>query len=296
MNTPPIATGGRAVNPAVDVLAAIPRWVCWKYARRKGKMTKPPFQVGGKDNASSTDPKTWSTFDACWSSAFVDGAAHGIGIVLDGSDDLMAADLDDCLVVPEDGTLTVEAAEIVQRLNSYTEISPSGRGLRVFFRGTMPDNGRKVAHLELYRAERFLTVTGAHFPGTPETINCVAPEVLAELLASNYTKPNGGAGRTAEHLDSIPEPTEELRERFKAALRADAQLRAIWKGEAPRRKRPNPLRMGSQACGCATPARRLHPRGLRRDRFPVAAREGRRRRPAALVPNMGQGGTVRGRQ
>jgi putative DNA primase/helicase len=250
MNTPPIATGGR-VNPAVAELAGIPRWVVWKLEHVKGrpKPTKVPYLPAARKKASSTDSRTWNDFDTCWRSAFVDGAAPGIGVVVDGSDDLMAADLDDCIVVPETLTITAEASEIVQLLNSYTEVSPSGSGLRVFFYsprdavdwghdGKAPKGGRAITYkgekLELYRFGRFLTVTGSHLPGTPETINDVAPEIIARLLDPPGRKPNGGANTgAAEHLDGIPEPSEELRARFKAALRADADLREVWRGEAP---------------------------------------------------------------
>jgi AAA domain len=232
MSAPPIATGGRAVNSAVAELAAIPRWVCWKAEQRNGKLAKVPYIAGGRRRASSTDPRTWNDFDTCWRSAFVDCAATGIGVVVDGSDDLMAADLDDCLVMPETNTLTVEAGTAIRRLNSYTEISPSGRGLRVFFRGTMADDGRKVAHLEIYRTKRYLTVTGAHFPGTPETINQVAPEIIAELLGP-ATKPNGED--RGEDLGDVGEVSDELRDRLEAAMAEDSALRAAWDGAPPDR-------------------------------------------------------------
>src|ERR687891_1189296 len=195
MMIPPIATGGRSIYPAISELADIPRWVCWKPEQRNGKLTKVPYCVGGWRMAKSTDPSTWDTFDACWASAFRDGAAAGIGIVVEGSDDLMAADLDHCVF--ESGEVAPWAKIVVRKLDSYTERSPSGTGLRIFFRsphdavdwGTEdgePKQGRKVkfrgGHLELYCGKRFLTVPGAHLEMTPTTINTVAPEVVAELL------------------------------------------------------------------------------------------------------------------
>ena len=113
--------------------------MCWKLEQRNGKATKPPYQVGGRLHAKSTDPRTWSTFDACFRSAFVDGAATGIGIVLDGSDDLLAADLDHC--IHESGAVMPWAGVVVRMLASYTERSPSGTSLRVFFRGAMWTRG-----------------------------------------------------------------------------------------------------------------------------------------------------------
>ena len=60
MRPPPIETGGRAVNPAVAELAGFDRWVVWKIVRRRTKdgqikETKPPYCIGGRRKAKSTD-------------------------------------------------------------------------------------------------------------------------------------------------------------------------------------------------------------------------------------------------
>ena len=233
MTAPPIASGGREINPAVAELAAIPRWVNWRLERSpSGKLTKVPYVIGCRRKASCTNPRTWDSFDACWRSAFIDGAAAGIGIVLDGSDDLMAADLDDCIF--QSGIVKPAARIVVRKLDSYTERSPSGRGLRVFFRGTMPDKGRKVryqdGHLELYRTERYLTVTGSHLEETPETINYVAPEVIAELLGRSQSTSGVKNGP-----DPIPagEVSDDLRDRLNEAMAHSSAVWEAWNGQAP---------------------------------------------------------------
>jgi hypothetical protein len=247
MTAPPIATAGRAANPAVAELAAINRWVVWKLEHVKGrpKPTKVPYLPAARRKASSTNPRTWNDFDTCWRSAFVDGAAHGIGVVVDGSDDLMAADLDDC--IHESDVVKPWARVAVRKLNSYAERSPSGRGLRVFFRsprdgvdwGTKengnPKGGRTIAfqggHLELYRFERFLTVTGDHLEETPETINHVGSEIIAELLGP-AAKPNGEA-TDQDDLGDVGEISDEVRGRLEQAMEDDPKLWAAWNGEAP---------------------------------------------------------------
>src|SRR6516162_7626610 len=48
--------------PALEPLTALPYWVLWRWEKRKGKWTKPPYQPNGQ-KAKSDDPATWSTYD-----------------------------------------------------------------------------------------------------------------------------------------------------------------------------------------------------------------------------------------
>ena len=56
------------------------------------------------------------------------------------------------------------------RLNSYTEISPSGAGIHVIVEAVLPPTGRKKGPLEMYDSGRYFTVTGKRLAGTPQTI------------------------------------------------------------------------------------------------------------------------------
>jgi len=62
-----------------------------------------------------------------------------------------------------------QAAEIVQSLNSYTKLSPSGTGLHILSYGQLPRKGIHTA-IEMYGQDRFTTITTNHLPGTPPTI------------------------------------------------------------------------------------------------------------------------------
>ena len=77
-------------------------------------------------------------------------------------------DLDHCI---SDGTFTEEATEIINRVSSYSEISPSGKGVRIFLYGKLPEKGRRKETFECYDEGRHLTVTGNHIPDTPKVIN-----------------------------------------------------------------------------------------------------------------------------
>lgn len=149
----------------VDDLKAQRRWVLWQYETVSGRETKVPYQANGR-HASSTEPRTWSA----WADLQPYVAQYsGVGIML--GDPLGGADLDHCI---EDGVIKPWAQEIIGRLRSYAEISPSGTGIRILVVGSHgQDRGRKVKRqeteeaAEVYDDRRFLTFTANHVAGSP---------------------------------------------------------------------------------------------------------------------------------
>lgn len=61
---------------------------------------------------------------------------------------------------PDTGAIEPWAQEIIDRFSSYTEASPSGTGVHIIARGTLPDGGRKKGDLEIYGEGRYFTATG----------------------------------------------------------------------------------------------------------------------------------------
>jgi primase-polymerase (primpol)-like protein len=108
-------------------LKALDQWVCWRYERGT-KMLK---VAGTLRNAKSTSPETWSSFSECVAAHETRyGRYAGIGFVFAEDDPYVGVDLDD-VRDPETGVLTLRAAEIVSRLHSYAEVSPSGTGIKL---------------------------------------------------------------------------------------------------------------------------------------------------------------------
>jgi putative DNA primase/helicase len=141
-----------------EELRALRQWVLWRYIRG----TKPPFQTNGM-LAGSTDPHAWSTFAAVVT-AYKRGGFDGIGFVLSAHDPYVAFDFDHCL--DSDGNITDDrVTDYVTRLNSYTEVTPSGTGLRVIVRAALPPGGRKRGNLEVYDQARYITLTGHLYGG-----------------------------------------------------------------------------------------------------------------------------------
>jgi hypothetical protein len=118
-------------------------------------------------NAASDDPRTWADFSTTIEAAL--RLTLGIGFMTAEDTGLTFGDLDHC-INPDTGALTPEAADIVALVNTYTEISPGGGGLRFILEGKKPGDRCKSGWVELYSHTRFMTLTGTHLPGTPTTI------------------------------------------------------------------------------------------------------------------------------
>ena len=71
---------------------------------------------------------------------------------------------------PQTGVIAPWAQQIIAWLKSYTEVSPSGTGIKIFVHATLPGRGVHKHCLEMYDRGRFFTVTGWHVPGAPCTL------------------------------------------------------------------------------------------------------------------------------
>jgi len=139
-------------------LKALPNWVLWKPEERAGAPTKIPYCTSGA-KAKANDPSTWSSFDECYSTYKHGNEYGGIGFAISKGVGIVGFDLDESRN-PETGAISDEAARIVSLLRSYTEVSPSGRGLHIFIYGALPGGRRRKGLVEMYDSSRFLTVTG----------------------------------------------------------------------------------------------------------------------------------------
>jgi len=141
------------------------QWVCWREEERDGKPTKIPVTPGAGGFASSTESDTWSDFETALEYTGTEHA-DGIGFVFTDDDPVVGVDLDDCRD-PETGDVDDAARDIIERFDSYTEVSPSGTGYHVLLRGELPDGRNRRGSVELYDTARFFTVTGDHVDETP---------------------------------------------------------------------------------------------------------------------------------
>jgi len=158
-------------------LKLLPNWVGWKLTLNKDKkLAKLPYS-SPSTLADSTNPQSWRQFtDVCKVPPLKD---KGVGFVFDGNG-IVGIDLDHCLV---DGVVADKFAHIVDTLHTYTEVSPSGTGLHLFIKCTDKpyETGRKKGDFEIYSEDRYFTITGDQFNGSPNEIVEFPVELIREL-------------------------------------------------------------------------------------------------------------------
>jgi RecA/RadA recombinase len=196
---PPI---GRIFNPGniPTDLKALRRWAPWKaiWNEERGKWDKVPYRPEGY-GLSSMQPDRWVSFEEAVR-AFDTGAGKysGVGLVLTGMTDVVGIDLDRCIT---DGQIAPWAQEIIDSVDSYTELSPSGSGLRILARGSIPEDVQdNTVGIEVYNGHkgRFLTVTGDVLRDLP--VGTPHPDILTGLY-TQYRK-----ARTSAKVISLVMP------------------------------------------------------------------------------------------
>ncbi|WP_242300266.1 phage/plasmid primase, P4 family [Bacillus cereus group sp. BfR-BA-01448] len=210
-------------------LKALPQWILWKFETRNGKQTKVPCQVTG-EMAQANNRRTWSTF-ATAVKFYLEGDYDGIGFVFSRQDNYIGIDIDKCVV---DGKTNAFATEIIDTLDSYTEFSPSGKGIHIIIKGSLPQSvlgtGRKnTKHgLEIYSYGRFFT-----FTGNRENSNDVydRTDELAEVFEQYFDDSDiqGRVNLAEFEKDEIKISNEALWERMFRSKNGD-EIRSMYNG------------------------------------------------------------------
>ena len=217
--------------PAIAELARHRQWVLWRLVTRPGqaKPTKSPVRPDGRP-AATTQPATWTSYDAAVRAHVgqAAGKTDGIGFVFRAEDPYTGVDLDGAIAA--DGTLADWADEIVVRLDSFTETSPSGRGLHVIVRGALPAGRRRFGPVELYDWGRYFTMTGAVHGGRDAIME--RGEVLAALhaeLCARHGETDGAVPDGAIKLPPLTDEDSPPAEKLTALLENSLKFRQSWR-------------------------------------------------------------------
>ncbi len=214
------------------------RFVCWRYEIRDDEETKVPLRTTGQ-LADSTKAATWSTLDECLKTV-PRLKADGVGFVLDADrDGIVGIDLDGCRD-SDTGEIKGWALDDIRSLNSYTEISPSGTGVKIYAYADpvphltahklviKPANGHgKAQQIEVFATKRYFALTGEHLNGTPDEI-CDATEAFERLVAriAKGTESKGRKAAPHEGMDGSEPSADTIR-----LIERNPRLAKLWYGE-----------------------------------------------------------------
>jgi hypothetical protein len=217
-----------------------PRWLAWREEERGGRKTKIPYTVHGRGFGSATDTATWGTHaEAAGRARGLQNGSNanaGCGIVLGdlgGDFFLVGADLDSS--IDANNALAPWAVSIISALSSYSEISPSGRGLKAFFligaddvrwfldrlgveadkwgtkRGIPGLSGADHGPgIELYCSGRYFTVTGRLWSTDQPHIE-VLDRGRLEALAALIPPPASAGGQAAGNAHDTSRSARAMR-------------------------------------------------------------------------------------
>ncbi len=194
------------------------------------KMTKVPYQTNGA-HASTTDPKTWTTFERASACPNRDG----IGVAFESSCGVVGIDFDHCLtkdLVPD------WLCDFITRCDTYCEFSPSATGCHILFivkedlelernRHTLSDG----ANIEVYNRGRYFTFTGDEMPQVKDIREITAVEFISLLSGLGYPWKKGTITSPITNQKSTKLDDETLLKLMFGA-RNGTKFRAIWDGDA----------------------------------------------------------------
>lgn len=222
--------GEPSVVLTLDSLASLRHWVAWQAEPGDGgQPRKVPYDPANGRPARANDPATWGTRAEAEARAAalprplkLGGPGFELGDV-GGGLSVGGVDLDTCRD-PETGAFLPWAEDVILCFDSYTEISPSLKGAKIFFAYRTADlpalraaigigggtvNGRRwgertgAAHppgIELYLAGRYFAVTDMPVEGTPPEIRIVPLETIEWLAKDAVAALAPPRGKTAARV------------------------------------------------------------------------------------------------
>jgi len=227
------------VNPEgiPEGLKALSNWVGWVMKLEDGKEKKIPLNAKTGKFASSTDPSTWSTYDQTlkYYAEHKGRGVDGIGFMFSESDRVAGIDLDDCRN-PETGKLNDFAQDILARMQSFAEVSPSGEGVHIFVKGKLPGKGINLGNIEMYDAKRYFTVTGQALPEYPSVI-----EDRDEALKALYYEVTGKDGPAKEPQPAAGESLTPMDEELiaRGTAKYGPRFLILWGGDQDEGETPS---------------------------------------------------------
>lgn len=245
-----------------DDLKKINHWVCWRYASSgdgsSHRWCKQPVSPERGTFAKTTCPNTWTDFGRA-ATYFQRNQSRlaGIGFVFTGDDPFVGVDLDHCCD-PATGNLTEWASTIVSEIDSYTEVSPSGTGVKIILKSDQAVTSRRKLSpgIEIYNSQRFFTLTGhvlderrqvrertepllslhqRHFPNADSTVQFRPQESETVAATEDQIMNRASRSRNGEKFQALWNGSTHLHaENQSQADLALCRILAFWCGPRPK--------------------------------------------------------------
>ncbi len=161
------------------------QWLVWRFEQKDGepKPRKVPYYAGGGRRVGTqgddADRKRLVSFDRAFEAASA-GRHSGLGFAFLPGDGLIGIDLDNCIDA-ETGAITERAAGIIRSCGSYTEFSPSGKGVHIYSLGQTKSHKSNEIGVEMFCGRQFFTVTGRAYPDTVDEVTAIRADVVERL-------------------------------------------------------------------------------------------------------------------
>ena len=212
--------GGRGINTLgiPQELKELPQWVCWRLEERKSRngeveLTKPPVSPHTGRLAKVSNSKTWGTFEEAHAHFLTNPTCRGVGFVFTQEDPYAGVDLDKCRD-PETGHVEGWAQEIIDHLDSWTELSQSGRGFHVIVRGSLPPGARnRKGQVEMYDSDRYFALTGDVSQETPwkiEDRQAELQDLHREIFGENSHSPHTSTEKGGTSVEVLLERCRKI--------------------------------------------------------------------------------------
>lgn len=168
-----------------EELKSVNQWGLYRkeWNDTSSRYTKIPVSAMTGRHASSTDERTWTTFDEALANMEIFDA-DGLAFFL--KPPFFGIDMDhyqDEIDLYEQGYNTTQLGMAIEAMGSYTELSQSHEGIHIIAKGTLPgdksrqnQDGDKV--VEMYSTGRFFALTGMSIMGHKDTINAPGQEMI----------------------------------------------------------------------------------------------------------------------
>lgn len=164
------------------------QWLIWRFEKNpkkpEGKKLKVPYYADGARRVGSQgtaeDRAKLTIFQHAMDQASRRGF-DGVGFAFLPDDGLIGIDLDN--MIDADGVIAARALEIVRACDSYTEYSPSRKGLHIFVLGQTTTFKSDLIGVEVYCGAQYFTFTGEHFAETSTEVKPIEPATLDRLRA-----------------------------------------------------------------------------------------------------------------